>query len=246
MKKFIIIIITLLLIYFLLHFSHGFKVEDIKIGDFFNLFGILILSYVALFQDEFKSWWRAPILKIDFKPEAPFCYETPLYIWYASDNEPKKQITTKAYAFNFSISNIGKTQAKLCEMFISDLEEYKADRWQRVDFFQTVNLKWGSSKSENAYLDINPSQIQLLGQIGSIVKDNIPGKPTNVFWISYLYRIGGNQPEYLSPSTKYRFKITAVSENAKSVSKNFELLFTGKCGNSLEETLKEITISSSD
>jgi len=218
---------------------------NITISDLMNFIGVIFLGTIALFQEQFKRWWFAPKLRIDFRLESPYCSKTPLYLWMKPQDLPGEiRIDTEAYYFRVGVINFGKSQARLCEVFIAELQEYRENRWQEIEYFQQVNLKWDTGKSQDAYMHINPSPIRLLSDIGHIVKGNknVPEHILNRFHLDYLYSIGGYQPQYLDANKKYRFKITVISENAKPVSRHFELFWTGVWKDTPEEMFKEITI----
>ncbi|MEW6675892.1 MAG: hypothetical protein AB1348_07840 [Nitrospirota bacterium] len=151
---------------------------------------------------------------------------------------------TEAYYFRLGVINIGKSQAKLCEAFIDELQEFRDGKWNDVDYFQQVNLKWDSGKLENPYIDTNPSPIRRLVIIGHIYKHR-PGldvDDANKFHLDYSYLIGGYQPRFLSPNRRYRFNITIAAENAASKSQRFELYWSGVWKDDPEEMFKEINI----
>ncbi len=214
-------------------------------SELISFIGVILLGTVALFQEQFKSWYRSPDLKIDFRLEAPHCLKTPYHIEW---NELSKRYTvsTEAYYFKVEVINLGESQARFCEVFISDLQEYKDNKWQKNEYFHQVKLKWDGEKSQETYAHINPSPIRFLCLIGHIIKESegLAEEHTKRFYLDCLYFIGGYHPTYLSPNKKYRFKIAVVSENAKYVSETFELYWTGVWKDDSSDMFKEITIKS--
>ncbi len=176
---------------------------------------------------------------MNFELGAPYCGKTPFFI-RGTIGIGTQEINTEAYYFKVKVTNEGKSQARLCEALISELQMYKDKKWQLVDNFQEVNLKWAVAKQEDPYININPSMSRLI-DVGLIIRENLQDKPTDVFWIDYLYRIGGYQPEYLEPKKRYRFKIIVASENTKAIG-TFELIYTGIWKIDPSDMYKEITI----
>jgi hypothetical protein len=91
-------------------------------------------------------------------------------------------------------------------------------------------------------MNLNPSPIRLLGVIGHIIKKGLTEDAAQCFYLDYLYSIGGYQPQFLSPNTRYRFKIIIVAENATCESQTYELFWTGIWKDDKEEMFKEVTI----
>lgn len=240
-KKRLVILISILVILIILKLYLG---KYITSGELISLVGVIFLGVAALFQEQFKKWWFSPELEIYFELSPPYCSKTPMYIWWEVPPRPKKELRTEAYYFRFGIRNLGKSQAKLCEAFITELKEYKEDKWRDIDYFQQVNLKWPAGRSNDAYLNINPSPIMMQCDIGHIVKEDRPHVDTTGFRLNYLYQIGGYQPTQLKSNTKYRFKIMLTSENAPFASKCFELYWTGNWKDDQEDMFNEITIRS--
>ncbi len=239
-----VIFLSLLAVGYFIMIAYFFTSGKLSTAEFLSVVGVIPLSVIALFQEQFKRRWFAPILKLDFKLEAPYCSKTPFYLRWKDSSGVEHKVATEAYYFRFGVTNKGKSQARLCEVFIADLQEYKEKTWHGVEYFQQVNLKWDTGKSQDAYMHINPSQIRLLSDIGHIIKshNDLPEsvENTKIFHLDYLYSIGGYQPGFLKPNTKYKFKITVVSENAVAISKTFEFYWNGLWKDSQEEMFKEM------
>jgi len=236
----LITIFTLVYIVYVMIFFYQGKIPTFE---FLTLISVWPLVMIALFQEKLKRWFFAPKLVIDFELEAPFCSKTPFFLgWQTPEGEMK--VNTEAYAFRFGVRNDGESQARLCEAFIAELKEEKENKWVDVEYFQQVHLRWDKGKeSENLYTHINPSSVRRLCIIGYITKpaEGLPEDEAKWFRLTPLYSIGGYQPQYLKPG-KYRLKVTVAAENAKPVSQNFELLWSGVWKDKPEETFREINI----
>ena len=105
-------------------------------------------------------------------------------------------------------------------------------------------MKWNRGKAEDAFIDINPSPVRLLSDIGYIAKE--PGfdntQLNDRLYLILWYGIGGFQPRYLLPNKKYRFKIIVGSENAQYIAQKFEFFWSGNWKDQPEEMFKEISI----
>jgi len=182
-------------------------------------------------------------LEIDFELGAPFCSKTPFYFGFQDQGE-KYKVSTEAFAFRFGVRNTGKSQAKLCEVILTGLLEYKDEEWINVEYFQQVHLKWDKGDPEKQYANINPSPIRTLCLIGHVYRPvkGLPAYKSNKFDLSLLYRRGGYQPEHLDPNKKYSVKVTVVAENAPAVYQNFEIYWSGAWQDGPDDMFKEITI----
>jgi len=205
----------------------------ITTGEVMSFIGVILLGTIALFQEQFRRWWSAPRLRIDFKLEAPYCSKTPFYAFFEEET-----LSTEAYYFRIKVINTGKSSAKLCEVIMTELLVRDGDSFHEVKYFQKVNLKWDTGKTKDAYITINPSPVGLLCDIGYISKDY----ESTLFHLEYLYTIGGHQPKVLAPKAKYRFTIGVISENAEFISKSFEFYWNGLWKDAEEEMFKEIII----
>ena len=210
-----------------------FNQGKISISDLISLLAVIPLATIALFQEHFKKWFFAPRLNIDFKLEPPYCSKTPFYAFYE-----KETLATEAYYFRIKVTNRGRSSAKLCEAVMTELLVEEEGRFHQLKYFQQVNLKWDTGKTKDAYITLNPSPIGILCDIGYISRDYQP----TLFHLEYLYKIGGFQPDVLSPKAKYRFTIGIISENAEFISKKFEFYWNGDWRDSEEGMFKEISI----
>lgn len=235
------IIFLIPVVYYIALISYFLIRRELTGEKIFTVLNILPLAIIALFQEEIKRRWFAPILKIDFKLDAPFCSKTPLF-WRNQNGNVIKE--TVAFYFRFGVTNIGESQAKYCEAILVELQENIDNKWLDVDYFQQVNLKWNRGKAEDAFIDINPSPVRLLSDIGFIAKDPCLDNVhfNDRLYLNLWYGIGGFQPKYLFPKKRYRFRIIVGSENAPYVSQKFELFWSGNWKDKPEEMFKEITI----
>lgn len=241
MKNYKKIIFLIPVVYYSALIGHFLVKNELTGEKIFTVLNILPLAIIALFQEEIKRRWFAPVLKIDFKLDAPFCSKTPLF-WKNQNGNVVKE--TAAFYFRFGVTNVGESQAKYCEAIIAELKENTDERWQDVDYFQQVNLKWNRGKAEDAFIDINPSPVRLLSDIGFITKE--PGTSdtqlNDRFYLNLWYGVGGFQPRHLLPKKKYRFEIIVVSENARYVTQKFEFFRSGIWKDNPKEMFKEISI----
>src|SRR3989338_655069 len=221
-----------------------FYQEKITVSELITFLAVLPLALIAIFQEMLKRWFFAPKLFIDFKLEAPFCSKTPFYITGKERDSVEHRITTEAYGFRFGVRNTGKSQAKLCEVYIAELMEFKNNIWSDTEYFQQVHLQWDRGEPGIQYTNINPSPVRTLCDIGHIVKktDKMFEEEASKFSLSQVYIIGGYQPKHLDSNKKYRFKIIVSDENAGAISQNFELHWSGKWRDDAAEMFKEIVI----
>lgn len=236
----------LITIFALVYFAYviiSFHQGKITTFELLTFIGVWPLVMIALFQEKLKQWIFAPKLVIDFELEAPFCSKTPFFLGWQTQGGEKK-VNTEAYAFRFGVRNDGESQARLCEAFIAELKKEKENKWVDVEYFQQVHLRWDIGKeSENLYTHINPSSVRRLCIIGYIMKPakDLPKDEAKWFRLTQLYSIGGYQPQHLNPG-KYRIKVMVAAENAKPVSQNFELCWSGVWKDKSDEMFREIDI----
>jgi len=210
-----------------------YYLDKLTVSELLAFLGIIPLGLLAIFQEQFKNWWNAPKLTIEFDLKAPYCSRTPFYAFLE-----KGTVSTEAYYFRVKIINKGKTSAKFCEVVMTELLVETDNNWHEVNFFQQVNLRWDTGKTKDAYIALNPSPVGMLCDIGHISKQYEP----TLFHLDYLYTIGGYQPSVLAPSAKYRFTLGVISENGKFVTRKFEFHWTGLWKDKDEEMFKEVTI----
>lgn len=229
---------------YLLVIPYLFILDKITISELLTFMAIIPLAAIAIFQEQLKRKFFAPKLEIDFELGAPFCSKTPFYFYFQDQMGEKHEVSTEAFAFRFGVRNTGKSQAKLCEVILTELLEYKDEEWINVEYFEQVHLKWDKGGPEKQYANINPSPIRTLCLIGHVYKPvkGLPVDKSNKFDLSLLYRRGGYQPEHLDPNKKYRIKVTVVAENAPAVYQNFEIYWSGAWQDEPDDMFKEITI----
>lgn len=222
-----------------------FILDKITISELLTFLAIIPLAAIAIFQEQLKRKFFAPRLEIDFELEAPFCSKTPFYFYFQDQMGEKYDVATEAYAFRFGVRNTGKSQARLCEVILTELLEFNGNTWTDVEYFQQVHLRWDKGDSEKQYANINPSPIRTLCLIGHVYKPvkGLPVDKANKFDLSLLYRRGGYQPEHLYPDKKYRIKITVVAENAPAIYQgDFEIYWGGAWQDEPDAMFKEISI----
>jgi len=207
----------------------------------FTVFSIFPIVVVALWQEELKKWWFAPKLEIYFKLKYPLCSITPFYAGWEekigplSDIKVKKEVATEAYYFRLKIINFGNSEAKRCEVVMTELLQEDEGKFYNVKHFQPVNIKW-DVKADGPYLDINPSPVGWYIRLGYISEKFESG----LFHLEYCYTIGGYQPTTLSKGVRYRFTVAAISANAKFIEKKFEFFWDGVWEATEKEMFKHI------
>lgn len=248
MKILYILIFIVGCVYFL-GAPYLFYIGKLSASELISILAVVPLSLLAIFQEQLKRWFFAPKLQVIFSLDSPFCSKTPFgFIEEVpmDDGRIHKIMPhpTEAYYFRFGVINTGKSQAKLCEAFIAELQELRDGKWIDVEHFQQVNLKWDSGRLEDPYININPSPIKRLVIIGHIYKhrSGLDFGHAIKFHFDFPYLIGGYQPQFLSPNRRYRFNITVVAENADSKSQKFELYWTGGWKDDPEGMFKKISI----
>jgi|GEM_PF-3638171 len=215
-------------VYYLLLLLWLAGAKEINVEKIFTIFSILPIVIVALFQEELKKRWFAPKLQIYFKLESPLCSKTPFKakweqkIGMLTDLTTTREVSTEAYYFRLKIINIGYSEAKRCEVVMTNLLWEIDGKFIKVPYFQPVNVRW-DVKTEGPYLDINPSPVGWYIRLGYISKEFQP----TLFHLEYCYTIGGYQPTTLLREKKYRFTLVAISANAKFIEKIFEFYWDG-------------------
>jgi hypothetical protein len=106
-----------------------FYIGKLSTSELISILAVIPLSLVAIFQEQLKRWFFAPKLKIIFSLEQPFCSKTPFYISFYKNTKVTKTISTEAFYFRLGVLNEGKSQAKLCEAFVAELQEFKDGQW---------------------------------------------------------------------------------------------------------------------
>lgn len=221
-------------------------------------FATIFLGLCALFVPYVSKWAErnvyAPKLKVLFKLEPPYCYKTEL-------REKKNQLhkTVPVYQFLLRIENEGKSQAKKCEVLLENMWIYDAaGNPKKLENFRSLNLSIFPDFMGIVYLtDLNPkrSSDYIIGhitpsdfqnEIESKEKpliDVIPDYNGNdlrfLFDMSvYLY----SQPNCLIPG-KYMLQFGIYSENAGYQKTLFDISWTGRWQDRIEDMFREIVIT---
>jgi hypothetical protein len=203
------------------------KVGQINVEKVFTVVSVLPLAVIALFQDEFKRWWLAPKLGIEFKLQPPYCLKTP-----TSNGD-------FAYYFRFRVKNIGMNQARLCECVAEDFWALQDNKtWKKYETFQPINLSWSNAKSKDEFMDINP---ECPGWFCDLV--HIDHWNLQKLKIDFKQPVPFSQIDGIIPNSKCRIKVSIYSENAKPISKIFEISWSGAWRDRREEMFNEIAIS---
>lgn len=210
----------------------------------------LFLGACALFvpylSEILKRNLFAPKLKILFKLEPPYCRQTDYRSLVNSFKEP-------VYYFRFQVLNIGKTQAKLCEVVLENLWIYNAaNKPQLYKNFSPVNMIWVGISDQ--FININPNR-RVFCDIGHISSPNyqkekeyrkfidLPGYTGNdLRFVLELHRIFYSQPNSLAPG-RYLLQFGLYSENAGYKKEFFDISWSGKWKDREEQMFREIVIT---
>lgn len=228
------------------------KATGLSVSDWVQIACTLFLGLAAFFTplltDLLKKWWWKPKLKLEMRLSPPSCHLTDLIIALSDAQKFKR----KAYYFRFLISNIGKSQARKCEVTIESLEIMKDGRFELYPRYTPVSLVWGSGN--NDFVDINPGRHfycdfisvpdheaqGMLTTLGNFI--DLPNMHSPGLGAVLLVRIGFNsQPNRLHKGM-YRIGVAIYSENAKTIRSNVIVSWSGIWQETEQEMFKELSI----
>jgi hypothetical protein len=212
----------------------------------------LFLGACALFvpylAEIVKRKLFAPELEISFELKPPFCHRT---IW-RSKPASYQQISEPVYYFRFQVVNGGRTQARLCEAVLENLWVYDpSDEAAKYANFSPVNMRWAATPSQ--FIDINPGRTVFcdIGHISSpdyqrkIEKSSFIDPPDyNGIALRFaldIQQIFYSQPNCLPPG-KYVLEVGLYSENARRQRQCFEVSWSGKWLDDLDEMFRQIRV----
>lgn len=206
------------------------------------LLGVIALL-VALFGpyigDRFKKQRLAPRLHIEFSNSAPYCHRTK-----QSFQNPYEEFD--AYYFTFSIQNQGESQARSCEVVLEEV--YTADEnhvYRRVKEFWPTNLRLQG----DLHMDINPGRPPVYVAIGHISEPECQERRERPYSVvtdasdyhRFIFDYHGGQRRFFQidsrPRGRHLFKLAIAGENFATVTKRFELHWTGKWSADEDEML---------
>jgi hypothetical protein len=203
------------------------------------VFGTFLAVLVALFGQRLWEFWDKPVLKILFKQESPSCHKTSL-----GGRVP-------VYYFRFIVKNTGNKQAEDCEAYLEKIKKLNdLGKCEEYTNFTPVNLKWSGFR-EPIQRTIYPDK-ETFCDLGKIVEQpqlyeskyvnaTTQEQKLNKF-IFELPEVYYSQWDCLLPG-KYITTISIYSRNAKVVTRDFEITWSGNWKSNDTEMFKELVIS---
>jgi len=234
MKKIITLVILIIFIIFL---GISFYKKWVELKDFLTLIWFIPLTIAALFQDDIKRFISAPKLEIEFELGPPYCLKTTMKSKVTTPDGRIQRFKWDAYYFRFRVKNRGGSQAKLCECVAEKLWVYGDGGWSEDKTFQAVNLNWSNSKTQDEFLNINPNSPGWFCDLVHL--ENIPGKMMS---IDYRSPFPNSQYAEIVPNIKHKILVVIYSENNKSVSREFEIHWTGEWRDEPNEMFEQVKI----
>lgn len=203
------------------------------------VFGTFLAVVVALFGQRLWEFIDRPILKILFKEEAPACHKTGL-----GGKVP-------VYYFRFIVKNTGNKQAEDCEAYLEKIKKLNdSGIYEEYKNFTPVNLKWSGVREpiqrtiypdKETYCDLGKVVEQPQMYESRYVNATDSDQKLNKF-IFELPEVYYSQWDCLLPG-KYTITISIYSRNAKKVTRDFEIFWSGNWKSEDSEMFKELVIS---
>ena len=167
-----------------------------------QFFSVIVLGWLALFQENIKRWWFYPELNIDFEFAPPDCHKTEL-------RDEGMNNVADAYYFRFGVANTGKTHAQLCEAVIETFSTWNVEKgkFESVERWNPVNLAWSMRASKDEFRTINPGR-KVYCDLGCIDE-----RGRHLF-VLCLYLTPFNQNHFF-PKWKYKFGVSVYCENSR-------------------------------
>lgn len=189
----------------------------------------LLVAYVAVTGDPFRTWVFPPRLRVSIRKEAPDSHKMPLI-----------DQNTYAYYFRLRIENRGASAAKNVEVFAHSLKKWQNGEFKRMESFLPMHFCWSHFRFVS-YPRIGP-KAQRHCDVGEIVKPKDDLKFT--FKILQLV-CPSDESNYLCDPGRYELTVVVEAENVKPTKHSFEINFTGDWFDSPDEMLskKGITIT---
>jgi len=218
-------------------------VQQINISDKIQIAMVLVTLlavFVALFGERLWRYLDRPKLKLLFTLEPPLCHKTGM-----------GQNKTPVYYFRFIVKNIGKIQAENCEVFIESVKKKNSNgEYEFFKNFTPVNLKWTGIR-EPFMRTIYPEK-EMICDLGKIIQPPHLYKSQYVNateeeqkmkkFILELPEVYYSQWDCLLPGS-YKLNISVYSKNAKKVSKEFDLNWSGSWKDEEKSMFKELIIT---
>ncbi len=214
------------------------KVNELGVmTDWLIAIGTILLAIIAALQDRIRSkFWRP---KLDCKTHLypPDCHRT-----------ISRSPTLEFYSFYylFEIWNTGNISAKNVEVLIVDVLKKEGNIYNRINLFMPDNLKWGTLSyvlnsqlihprycnyiSPDTYKHCNLGHIHDPRHRRGLPNEDNPALPVgddeSVFCFDVHFQ--SNNLYYIIGPGTYKVKIKVGCENAKTITKNYKLVLTGR------------------
>lgn len=198
--------------------------------------------------EKWKSNYRIPVLKINFKLEPPDCHDTLFRLDTKINN---KEIIFQVYYFRFIVKNVGMSHADSCQVFLERIfKENSAGEMIENKNFTPINLKWsGVSKTiekdiypdKETYCDlgrIHHPAYKYLSAYKNISKEE---QELNKFIFELAENPLYSQWDCLIPG-RYNLVVSVYSKNSKKVTKKFSLSWTGIWKDDVTDMFNELVI----
>jgi len=220
-------------------------INQLSVSNWVQICSTIILASIAFIApyviERWKVKYRSPKLKIKFKFAPPDCDQTQ---WSEGG------IKSAVYYFRFLVENIGKSQAEACEVYLEKIfKENSAGEMIEDDNFTPINLKWSGIRNpiertiqpgKETYCDLG--RIHHPDYSYQSVYKNITKKDQDlnkfVFELPERYY---SQWDCLMPG-KYKIIVSVYSKNAEKVTRQFNLVWTGKWEDEEKNMFNEIVI----
>lgn len=223
----------------------------------------IFLGFCAILAPYISKWVErnvyAPKLIISFKLAPPFCHRT---ILRNTNESPVRK--EPVYFFRFKVENIGKSQARKCEVVLENLWIYdSSNNPKKYPNFSPVNLNMIPAFLGTQFLmDLNPKRF-FYCDIGHIASEKyqreIESQDQKRPFIDTIPNYSGNdlrfvldspiffysQPNCLIPGT-YVLQFGIYSENAAYKEAFLSISWSGKWQEQNEDMFREIVIAKTD
>lgn len=178
----------------------------------------IIIAIIALFQDKIHNWFYHPTLKVTMTLSPPDCLIVP-------SKDDKGVTISDVYYFRLRVENTGNIKAESVEVYANELREYKYGKFEIIQTFLPMNLKW--SYTGNIFFLLNPKmkkhcdifhvydpekRPQIRNE--NISFENVDSKKTILSIDTF---VKSNSYSHLYPFGKYELDIVISASNAKSV-----------------------------
>jgi hypothetical protein len=207
------------------------------LADWLIAFGTILVAIVAIFQDKIRSWIWKPKLNCEINLSPPDCHSTLLRYQSPGYPEHGEDVWAQTYYFRLRISNTGNTSAKNAEVILTEILKKEGDKFKKLKDFSADNLLW--STLDKMYCDyISPGTFKFCN-IGHVVdpkeRGKLPGEDNGFINLadgetSFFFdvRFKSNIMYHIVGPGIYIIAVKIGSENAKTISRKYEINITGK------------------